>query len=370
MRKFVKISLFILVSIIAIGSGLYLTGTIYAPKGPAKIADNMEKSIAFARRHSASRYASQDFNDCIALHRKTMKEWKAQNELWIIRRDYSRVRSLIVQTTDKAVIAGKKAIEKSGSMTQFIKETTASLIERDNYFTEKFRVLPLEKALLAEHSEAHLLLKEAIEASGRGDLNSAFKKLSVAYEDFSQLELNVRKKLDDYFKSYSVWERWYQQTVEKSRDNKCYAIIVDKMAHECILLKDGKVIDRFEAELSLNWIGHKRYQGDNATPEGIYKITKKVNKKDTKYYKALLLNYPNENDVARFEKDIRQGSLEPSARIGGLIEIHGDGGKGKDWTEGCVALENKDIDKLYTMVNAGTTVTIVGSLTPLQELFN
>jgi len=364
-----KIILIVLISIILIGSALYLTGTIYAPKGPGKIADTMEKSIAFARRHDANRYAPDEFADCIALHKKTMKEWKAQNELWIIRRDYNKLTSLIKQTTDKASRAGKKAIEKTGSMSQYIKETQATLIERDNYFTEKFRVLPLEKGLLKEHSEAHLLLKEAIEASNRGDLNSAFKKLSIAYEDFALLELNVRKKLDDYFKSYAVWERWYNQTVEKSRETKSYAIIVDKMAHECILLKDGKVVNKFDAELSLNWIGHKRYQGDNATPEGIYKITKKVNRKDTKYYKALLLNYPNENDVARFEKDIRQGSLEPSARIGGLIEIHGDGGKGKDWTQGCVALENKDIDKLYTMVNTGTTVTIVGSLTPLRELF-
>lgn len=365
-----KIIIIILVLVIAIGAALYLSGSIYAPKGPAKIADTMEKSIAFARRNGASKYAAKEFSDCISLHRKTMKEWKAMNEMWIIRRDYSRVISLINQTTDMAVVAGKKSIEKSGSMTQFINDTQASLLERDSYFAEKFRVLPLDKQILKDHSEAHLLLMEAIEASNRGDLNSAFKKLSLAFEDYTQLEQTVRNKLDDYFKAFSTWERWYNQTVAKSRDNKCYAIIVDKMAHECLLLKDGKVINRFEAELSLNWIGHKRYQGDNATPEGIYKITKKVNRKDTKYYKALLLNYPNETDIARFERDKEQGELESSARIGGLIEIHGDGGKGKDWTEGCVALENKDIDKLYTMVNAGTTVTIVGSLTPLHELFN
>lgn len=142
------------------------------------------------------------------------------------------------------------------------------------------------------------------------------------------------------------------------------------MAHECMVIKDGKVVERFDAELSLNWIGHKKQQGDMATPEGIYQITKKVNHRETKYYKALLLNYPNENDLARFEKDVRQGLISSSAHIGGLIEIHGDGGKGKDWTEGCVALTNKDIDRLYAMVSAGTTVTIVGSLKPLGELLN
>jgi hypothetical protein len=365
-----KIVIIILVLVVAIGTALYLSGTVYAPKGPAKIADSMEKTIAFARRNGASIYAAKEFSECISLHRKTMKEWKAVNEMWIIRRDYSKVISLINQTSDMAVVAGKKSIENSGSMTQFINNTKKSLLERDSYFTEKFRALPLDNQILKDHSEAHLLLMEAIEAYDREDLNSAFKKFSIAFEDYSQLEQTVRKKLDDYFRSFSTWERWYKQTVAKSRDNKCYAIIVDKMAHECLLLKDGKVINRFDAELSLNWIGHKRYQGDKATPEGIYTITRKINRKETKYYKALLLNYPNENDIVRFERDKEKGELESSAKIGGLIEIHGDGGKGKDWTEGCVALENKDIDKLYTMVNTGTTVTIVGSLTPLQELFN
>jgi len=365
-----RIVIIIFVAIIAIGSGLYLTGAVFPPKGPAAIAEKMEKAMAFARRHGASVYAEADFKDCISFHKKTMKEWRAQNELWIIRRDYSLTESLIHATTEKAEVAGKKAIEKSGSMKEFIFKTQDHLLERDAYFTEKFRILPLEKEILKNHSEAHQLLKEAIEASDRGDLNSAYKSLIIAYEDFIELEQTVRTKLEDYFKSYSSWERWYQQTVEKSKNNKSYAIIVDKMAHQCMLLKDGKVIDRFDAELSLKWIGHKIQQGDMATPEGIYKITRKVNNRETKYYKALLLNYPNENDVATFEKNKRHGVLSSSANIGGLIEIHGDGGKGKDWTEGCVALSNDDIDKLFAMVNTGTTVTIVGSLIPLQELFN
>ncbi len=365
-----KIVLIILILIIAIGAALYLTGSIYEPKGPAELADTMEKSIAFARRQGASKYAAGVFTECISLHKKTMKEWRAQNELWIIRRDYTQLTKLIKQTTEKAVTAGKSAIEKSGSMKQFIKDTQARLLERDIYFTEKFRVLPLETEILKDHSEAHLLLKEAIEASTRGDLNSAYLKLSIAFEDFSELEETVRKKLNDYFESYATWEKWYNQTIEKSRQSKSYAIIVDKMAHQCLLIKDGRIIDKFDAELSLNWIGHKQQQGDKATPEGIYKITKKVNHKETKYYKALLLNYPNDNDKARFERNVQKGLISPNADIGGLIEIHGDGGKGKDWTEGCVALTNKDIDRLYAMVNTGTPVTIVGSLTPLQELFN
>ena len=48
----------------------------------------------------------------------------------------------------------------------------------------------------------------------------------------------------------------------------------------------------FDAELGTNWVGDKRVKGDKATPEGMYKITKKFDGRKTKYYKALLLDYP------------------------------------------------------------------------------
>ncbi|MCB8995438.1 MAG: L,D-transpeptidase [Bacteroidales bacterium] len=350
--------------------GLYFTGLIFAPHVPETEAHFMEKSIAFARKQGAERFAGDEFAECIALRNKTLKEWRLQNNLWIIRRDYSKTSELIKLTTAKAVSAGKKAVEKSGNMKKFVETTLKELKERDQYFNDKFRVLPLEKELYKSFSVAHMLMQEALESYSRGDLNSAYAKLGVAEGDFSDLENQVKKKLADYFESFPRWEKWYKQTLELSRQNKTYAVLVDKMAHECILLKDGKIVNRYPAELSLNWIGHKKLQGDNATPEGVYKIVKKINRKETKYYKALLLNYPNETDKVQFAEEIRSGALEPSARIGGLIEIHGEGGIGKDWTEGCVALENKDIDALFAKVGVGTAVTIVGSLVPLSDLFD
>ncbi len=365
-----KIAKIILVPVIIIGLGLYFTGLIFAPAVPVSEAENMESSISFARKIDAPKYAPEIFSECLSLHDSLIKEWKTQNKLWIIRRDYSLTKELIKRTTEKAIEAGKKSIEKESTMKQFISDSQADLQERDNYFREKFRVLPLEKETLKKYSQTHLLLKESLEASVRGEINSAYLNLIMVEENFSELEQQVHLKLEDYFESYPSWDKWYKQTIEKSRTNKSYAIIVDKMAHECILVKNGKIIDRYEAELSVNWIGHKKQQGDFATPEGIYMITRKINSRDTKYHKALLLNYPNENDLVHFNDEKRSGSLSESAKIGGLIEIHGDGGKGKDWTEGCVALTNSDIDKLYSIVNSGTVVTIVGSLIPMEELFN
>ena len=56
--------------------------------------------------------------------------------------------------------------------------------------------------------------------------------------------------------------------------------------------------------------------------------------------------------------------MPAAAGIGGLIEIHGEGGRGRDWTRGCVALANPDIDDLFRHVEVGTPVTIVGSDEP------
>jgi murein L,D-transpeptidase YafK len=87
---------------------------------------------------------------------------------------------------------------------------------------------------------------------------------------------------------------------------------------------------------------------------------KKKDRGQSRYHRALLLDYPNAADRERFAAAQRRGEIPRGARIGGLIEIHGDGGRGQNWTEGCVALANDDMDDLYARVGVGTRVTIVG----------
>ena len=78
------------------------------------------------------------------------------------------------------------------------------------------------------------------------------------------------------------------------------------------------------------------------------------------YYKALALNYPNDEDRAEFDRLRRAGRIPRGTSLGGLIEIHGEGGRGRDWTKGCVALANQDMDDLFRRIGVGTPVTIVG----------
>jgi murein L,D-transpeptidase YafK len=153
-----------------------------------------------------------------------------------------------------------------------------------------------------------------------------------------------------------------------SKTNASVSLVVEKFSRKCIVYKSGKKIREFDVELGVNWLGDKIQKGDKATPEGRYHITVKKSGRNTIYHKALLINFPNADDRKRFNRQKSEGNISRNALIGGSIEIHGGGGKGIDWTDGCVALANRDMDNLYSLCSVGTPVAIVGSLTPLDKL--
>ena len=157
------------------------------------------------------------------------------------------------------------------------------------------------------------------------------------------------------------WRRWHAETVAWSRREGRPAIIVAKEAHTLTLYVGGTAVRTYRVDLGFNWIADKSHAGDGATPEGRYRVVARKANGASIYYKALLLDYPNQDDRIEFSRARRSGAVPATASIGGLIEIHGEGGRGRDWTKGCVALTNTEIDELFARVGLGTPVTIVGS---------
>lgn len=160
------------------------------------------------------------------------------------------------------------------------------------------------------------------------------------------------------------WRAQAEETIARSRRTGEAAIVVDKLSRSLRLYRGGHLVHIYQAELGTNGLRPKRYAGDQATPEGLYHITEKKKSGRTSFYKALLLDYPNRADRERFRLGQRNGTIPVGASVGGLIEIHGDGGNGRDWTDGCIALTNSDMDSLFRSVRVGTPVTIVGALEP------
>jgi murein L,D-transpeptidase YafK len=134
---------------------------------------------------------------------------------------------------------------------------------------------------------------------------------------------------------------------------------------------DGTVTREFQISLGFTPAGPKLQQGDGKTPEGVYFVTHKNPKSN--FHLSLGISYPNVDDAreglrsglisrreyAAIEKAIRRHLTPPqNTRMGGAIYIHG-GGARWDWTWGCIALSNEDMDFLFQHVTAGDKVTIL-----------
>jgi len=188
------------------------------------------------------------------------------------------------------------------------------------------------------------------------DLREARTSAAVVHHAWRALHA----RFSDTF-NLKQWRRWAELTIEESRGSGETAILVDKLRRRVALYRAGRPVAHFPAELGANGLRRKEHAGDKATPEGMYRILEARVTPATKFYKALLINYPNDEDRMRFALGQRRGAISRRAGIGSLIEIHGDGGEGRDWTDGCIALTNEDIDRLFAHVGVGTLVTIVGT---------
>jgi murein L,D-transpeptidase YafK len=124
-----------------------------------------------------------------------------------------------------------------------------------------------------------------------------------------------------------------------------------------------KLIRNYKAVFGPKPLERKCMEGDRCTPEGWFTITQF--NPGSKYNKFMKLNYPNDSSYAYFNRLKEQKKIPTNAKIGGDVGIHGIWKGGDDmielgvgWTDGCIALKNKDVDELYTMVTVGTRVLI------------
>ena len=357
------LSIFILIGAVA----LYL----FLTKQPAPLKETSyaREALSQAKVRKADIYAKESFQKAECLYDSAMNRWKRENRKpFYKRRDYSKVKSFAALSAQKSQEAASAALTK---VTNFQVDLKSKLqINRDliNRYDATFSRIPFSKSLRTENNRGQLLLKEAELAYMNQQFLACSEKAEEAEKLLSRTYQYFKNYLEQYFSNYSVWKRQAEETISQSRARRSNAVVVDKFARKCYLYQAGQLKHEFDIDLGLNWVGDKNYKGDKRTPEGHYKVTSIKNSRHTKYYKALLLNYPNAEDQARFNANRKNMSRYTS--IGNLIEIHGCGGKHADWTDGCVALRDSDIDVLFRYASVSMPVTIVGSLKPLSEILN
>ena len=147
-------------------------------------------------------------------------------------------------------------------------------------------------------------------------------------------------------------------TLHTFASNEIDFIIVNKSERTLSILNNGKILKKFSISLGFEPTGNKIKRGDGKTPEGLYFIEKKL--ENSSFFLALKISYPNPWDIRR--------ALKLDYHPGGQIMIHGVPNKGYDhkfhnaffdWTEGCIAVSNKEILYIWKKIKIGTPVLIL-----------
>ena len=134
-------------------------------------------------------------------------------------------------------------------------------------------------------------------------------------------------------------------------------VVVYKSKRQMQLLRAGKVLRTYRIALGDSPVGHKKQEGDEKTPEGDYVLDWR--NPNSLYYKSIHISYPNAQD--------REQAQRRGVSPGGDIMIHGRNGpvvlpdgtyKWKDWTNGCIAVANAEMDEVWGMVKNGTPIRI------------
>ncbi len=227
---------------------------------------------------------------------------------------------------------------------------------------DALRPFPTEVPLRTLFRGAEIELRLAAEAERRGERRAAALALSRAAADIAaaeeRLAARTTRQRDPAVRRR--WQEWADAAVARSRAAGA-AAVVDKLGRRVVLYERGRAAAAFAADLGSNPLDDKLYAGDAATPEGVYRVIEKKEGGATRFHRALLLDYPTAQDRREYEAARRAGLVPKGHGIGGLIEIHGHGGRGSDWTNGCVALRDADMDRLYARLPLGAPVAIVGT---------
>lgn len=358
--------------LVVVAAVIYLAVLLFramVPEAPQQEVERARAAIAAARDREAEIYSPRSFREARNSYDSAMAVWRRENERFILLRDYELVISYSATAEKMAGEALRSTIARSGDLKASLGFEISRMKKEMASFEKFFMSVPLPEDVKKKHAKGKLLLREAeVDLQNERFVNGHIR-ITEAKEYITGAYNLARDKLEAYYSGYQTWQEWAASTIEESRMKKTYAIIVEKIPPLCHLYQAGKKKYTFEAEFGRNWMGDKMSSGDLATPEGKYMVTKKLSGRSTKYYKALLINYPNKLDIHEFNERIRTGQLPPHARIGDMIEIHGEGGKGGHWTEGCVALRNADMDLLFKYASNGTPVTIIGSSLTLEEFY-
>jgi tetratricopeptide (TPR) repeat protein len=329
----------------------------------AKKAEQQEQSLW---REGAHAWAKEDFDSYRVIHEEAKRKLLKENAKLVWFRNYEQATTAFNDVLKR----GEELQEQLHKLKEIRSVSLAAQLKDFERSINGYLKLTLfmneGRPIRLILTKAELVLREARLLCQRGALNEAEEKLESLTAFLKDAEDMIILALDRYFDPVQVarWRKLVKDTILESRNKNIVVVIVSKIDRKLSLYKGGKLLSSYEIGLGHNGLDDKLYAADQATPEGRYRIKDKL--PSSNYYKALLIDYPNEEDKRKFDQARSNGIIPPGVSIGGLIEIHG-GGK-HSMTYGCISLDNTNMDTLYRLVEVGTPVTIVGMINDMNEI--
>lgn len=154
------------------------------------------------------------------------------------------------------------------------------------------------------------------------------------------------------------WADAGQPRVDFASGLKADRVLVIKSERRLYLVQDNKIVASYRVELGAQPKGHKVFEGDGRTPEGLYILDRKQTA--SRFHRAIHISYPSAFDIAEASKY--------GGRPGGLLMIHGQppnesntsrANRPRDWTAGCIAVSNADMDEIWEATDEGTPIEIM-----------
>jgi len=335
-----------------------LFGCRTAPVPPEVLeADLQEQDL---RRAGASLFAGREHAAYVQSLKSARATLEAENLKLGLFRDYGRVR----REFEAVLLAGSTL---KSTVQTVVSRRSAAVLEAAEIVRRRLRTLDDLTLSLVERGEARKKLSRAALTLAEADAlveGKDFEAASVKIEAASALAAEAEKAVVSHISRYldpdqvRSWKQAAEETIAESKRRGITVIIVSKLERRLAVYRNGGLYRTYEVGLGFNGLADKRYAGDNATPEGRYTVVRKI--PSSLYYKALLINYPNDEDRRWFAREKARGTIPRSASIGGDVEIHGGGQD--SLTRGCVSLDNTRMDELYALAGVGTPVTIIGTM--------
>ena len=188
----------------------------------------------------------------------------------------------------------------------------------------------------------NVIIKDKIIAAQQTQIETSWQEVKGKEQEISTLQKRIET---------------LEQKIFSLRTEPADRVLIEKKERRLTLLSKGEAIKTYKIALGGNPVGPKERQGDNKTPEGTYIIDSR--NRDSGYHLSLHISYPNEKDKLR--------SKELGVSPGGDIMIHGikngfswvgASHAEVDWTKGCIAVADEEIEEIDKLVPNGTVVEI------------